>query len=126
MIHALKKPDIVNKLQEIAGNRRHYGLSVCVLTQVWNSIPLIIRKMLSHAFIWRCGAKEFESVYEDVFFNVKRDEAKALCEYSWNKPFGFIFIDLSTNKYFDKNLHQLIIEHDGQGKEDEDSESDEE
>jgi hypothetical protein len=118
---ALKRPDVINKLQEVAQNRRHYGLSVCLLVQVANSIPLIIRKMMSHCFIWRCGAKEFESIYEDFFFNVKKDEAKALCEYAWKKPFGFIFVDLSTNKYYDKNLHQLLIE-DADKKEDSEDE----
>jgi hypothetical protein len=105
---ALKNPEVVNALSEIASNRRHYGLSVVILTQVWNSVPLTIRKMISHAFIWRCGPREFENVFEECFFTMKREDAKELCDHAWSEPHGFVFIDLSANKYYDSKLHELI------------------
>ena len=107
---ALKQPEVINALSEIASNRRHYGLSVFILTQVWNSIPLTIRKMISHAFIWRCGPREFESVFEECFFTLPKDAAKELCEHAWSENHGFVFIDCNNNKYYDSKLHELVHE----------------
>ena len=105
---ALKHPDVINALSEIASNRRHYGLSVFILSQVWNSIPLTIRKMISHAFIWRCGPKEFESIFTECFFTLNREAAKELCDHAWSEDHGFVFIDMTMNKYYDGKLHELV------------------
>ena len=109
-VAALKRPDVIALLQEIAANRRHYALSVCVLTQVWNTVPLVVRKMLSHAFIWRASPKEFDCIYNEAFFSLSKDDAKELCEHAWRQDHGFVFIDLSDNKFYDMSLHELIME----------------
>jgi len=109
-VAALKRPDVIALLQEIAANRRHYALSVCVLTQVWNTIPLVIRKMLSHAFVWRASPKEFDSIYDEAFFSIPKAEAKEVCEHAWKQDHGFVFIDLSENRFYDKSLHELVSE----------------
>ena len=106
---ALKNPDVIRGLSEIASNRRHYSLSVFILSQVWNSVPLTIRKMISHAFIWRCSSREWESVYSEAFFSLNKAEAKELCEHAWSEDHGFVFIDMSTNKYYDSKLNELTF-----------------
>ena len=107
-VAALKRPEVIALLQEIAANRRHYALSVCVLTQVWNTIPLVVRKMLSHAFVWRASPREFDAIYDEAFFSLTKPQAKELCEHAWKEDHGFIFIDLSENRFFDKSLHELV------------------
>ena len=104
---SLKKPEVIQLLQEVAANRRHYALSVCLLNQVWNGTPLVVRKMLSHAFIWRAAPKEFESIHDEAFFNLPKADAMELCEHAWSQDHGFVFIDLNSNKYYDKSLHEL-------------------
>ena len=107
---ALKNPEVINLLKEIAANRRHYALSVCILTQVWNTIPIVVRKMLSHAFIWRASPKEFECMHDEAFFNLSKADAKELCEHAWKQDHGFVFIGLSDNKFYDKSLHELVMD----------------
>ena len=109
-VAALKRPDVIELLKEIAANRRHYALSVCILTQVWNTIPIVVRKMLSHAFVWRASPKEFDCIHEEAFFNLSKSDAKELCEHAWKQDHGFVFIDLSDSKFFDKSLHELVMD----------------
>ena len=110
MASSLKNGDVVQLLLELANNRRHYSCSVAVLSQVFNTLPLSVRKSISHAFIWRCSPKEFDSIYEECFFNLTKEEAKELCNYCWKQDHGFVFIDLSENRYYGKGLNELVVE----------------
>ena len=107
---ALKNKDVIKGLSEIASNRRQYGLCVCIMSQVLNSIPLTLRKMVSHAFLWRCSPKEWASAYDELFFNLSKDDAKTLAEHCWDQPHGFIFIRADDNTFYDSKLHQIVFD----------------
>ena len=63
MLHSLKDHEILRTLEMIFCNRRHLRTSTIISTQVYNSLPLILRKCLSHAVLWKLGnGKEKASV----------------------------------------------------------------
>lgn len=109
MLHALKRTDVLFLMAEIAANRRHLKTSVMVLSQVWNSLPLIVRKQITHTFVWRCSKKEFNSLYEEQFDQITRDEAEAICAKAWDDAHAFLFIDCINNKYYDSEFAELKL-----------------
>jgi hypothetical protein len=109
MLHALKNQDVLDQMKFLASNRRHIKTSTIILTQVWNSVPTMIRKQISHAFIWRSSKKEFNSIYDEQFSGLSKEDAEDICEYAWNKPHGFLYINCTENTYYDKEFNQLKI-----------------
>ena len=62
----LKDKEVQKKLREFAFNRRHLGLSIFILTQSWNAVPLSIRKVFNNAFLFKTGKKEMELVFKEM------------------------------------------------------------
>jgi len=110
MLHALKNPEVLDILKFVASNRRHIKTSCILISQIWNSLPVVVRKQISHAFVFRASKKEFNNLYEEQFTGLNKDDAEKICEYAWAKPHGFLFINCMENKYYDKDFDQLIIE----------------
>ena len=55
-------------------NRRHQagGISIILATQVWNKLPLSLRKVASHLVLFNSdNKKELSSIYDD-FIRVER------------------------------------------------------
>ena len=91
-------------------NRRHIGggVSIVILTQTWNKLPLALRKVASHLVYFNSSnKKELQSIYED-FIALDEKTYKAVCDYVFDKKHNFLFLD-TVNKIFYKNFNQLTI-----------------
>ena len=118
--------DCVNDIKRSAGlqrlmckilmNRRHlcgFGGSVSVIatTQVYNKIPIPIRKCASHLSIYQTkNKKELENIFDELITIPKKDFFDIL-NYTFKKRHDFLYID--TNKdhknMFHRNFNKLVF-----------------
>ena len=92
-------------------NRRHQagGISIILATQVWNKLPLSLRKVASHLVLFNSdNKKELSSIYDD-FIRVERPIYDEIIKFVFDKKHNFLFLDCANNLYY-KNFNALIIE----------------
>ena len=93
-------------------NRRHVcgsggGLSVWITSQVYNKIPLPVRKVASALFLYESKSKaEIDAFYTEVIVGMTKMEWYQLCKYVWDKRFNFLYID--TTKPFNHMYHKMF------------------
>ena len=104
----LKDKDVQKKLREFAFNRRHLGLSIFILTQSWNAVPLSIRKVFNNAFIFKVGKREMELVFKEMVES-HEDKVGQIMKLVYDKPHQFLFVNFSSQRFF-KNFDELIME----------------
>ena len=104
-----------NLVAKLCFNRRHLtkkGVSVWISSQVYNQIPLIIRKNLSSIFLFPTKqAKEIESVREECADFLDKEEFGELLDYVFEKPHDFLYIkcNLQPNEMFHKCFNSLNL-----------------
>lgn len=90
-------------------NRRHMGVSVICMTQVFNRIPAKFRKGFSDVILFKTkNRKELETVREELTsFNPK--EYDQLIETTLKIPHDFLLFKTNSNEIY-RNLNELIIQ----------------
>ena len=105
---SLKDNAIQKLLKELIFNRRHLKLSIWLCTQSYNSMPLAIRKNISHAAVFKPrNKKELEVIFDELLYLPKEDQVK-LANHVWDEPFNFLFMDTGKNKLY-KNFNYLEL-----------------
>ena len=106
----LKDHEILRTLEYLTANRRHLRTSTIICTQVYNSLPLILRKCLSHVVLFKLGnGKEKTSVLEECFAGIKKEDAEELLRMTHKDKHSFILIDQKDGRYYDSNLDELVV-----------------
>lgn len=107
----LKKKEIEAKLRELIYNRRHLRLSVWILVQSYNAMPLTIRKTLSHFFLFRPrNKKEAESIWEELMF-LPRKTGDALLKFVYRDQHDFLMGSANTGELF-RNFNAIEMPDD--------------
>ena len=110
----LKKKEIEDKLREMVYNRRHLRLSMWVLVQSYNAMPLTLRKTLSHFYMFRPrNKKEAESIWEELMF-FPRKMGDALLRYVYQDQYDFLMGDCNTGNVY-RNFNLIDLDEDGEG-----------
>ena len=92
-------------------NRRHAKISIILVSQVYNKIPIEIRKASSAIFFFRNNnKKEIDTIY-DEFASQSRDEFKFICNSVFKKQHDFLLIDTVHDKYY-SNFDEMVIKRD--------------
>ena len=105
---SLKNVEIQHLLRRIIYNRRHYRLSIMILVQSYNAMPLAIRKTISHFVAYKPrNKKEFTNIFEELIF-LDRDTGDALTRFVFDRPYAFLFADVNTNKLY-KNFDRILV-----------------
>ena len=69
---ALKDHDIQCQLKELIWNRRHPHVSIWILMQSYVSVPLQLRKAVTHLIVYKPRNKvEFHTIFEDLVQHTK-------------------------------------------------------
>jgi hypothetical protein len=104
----LKNKDVEKLLRKIIFNRRHYHISLFVLAQTYNSVPLALRKTLSHFVCFKPpNKKEIESIFTELVFQPKQ-VADEIVKYVFDEPRVFLFGSATDGKLY-KRFNLLEI-----------------
>ena len=105
---ALKDKLVQRLLRDLILNRRHYRLSIWLLVQTYNAIPLGVRKTISHLVLFKPrNKKEYQNVFEELLF-IDREAAEKLQGFIYDEPYKFLFADVDSG-HLHKNFDRLII-----------------
>lgn len=91
-------------------NRRHIGggVSLIVISQVFNKIVSEVRKACSGLFWFSTTNKhEINSVFEELA-NVSKSEFENILRFSWRSKHDFIYISTENGRYY-RNFNELKI-----------------
>jgi len=104
--------DMVNKfkknqriIKKMIMNRRHHNISIIMITQRYNLIPLEIRTQLSHLITFKMNKRELYEIYDELF-NIKKEQYEAIINYIFNEKYVFMLYDNINNKIY-KNFNLL-------------------
>lgn len=105
---SLKDKEVEKLLRRIIFNRRHYHISLFILAQTYNSVPLALRKTLSHFFAFRpVNKKEIESIFSELVFQPK-SIADEILRYTFKQKRDFLFGNATTGELY-RNFSKLIL-----------------
>ena len=96
---ALKDKHIQRLMKEIIWNRRHHRTSIWVLAQSYNSLPMQIRKSISHLCMFKpVNRKEADLVFSELAYKAKED-LDDLLRYVYDKPHSWLLLDVAGGRY---------------------------
>ena len=107
---SLKNKELLKDFQRLIFNRRHIGCSVIIVSQVYNVLPLMLRKMVNNLIILNPRLKEFD-LMNDEYFNLDPKNVKKLKEFMFDAKYNFMMYCPDENIYF-KNFDKVIIDED--------------
>ena len=94
-------------------NRRHLagGISIILTSQVYNKVPLSIRKASSDLILFTTGnKKELKSVYND-FINIPEDAFQKITQYCFKSKHDFMVYTTDSGSFY-KNFNLLVLDFD--------------
>ena len=106
---ALKDGEIQRLLKQLIWNRRHLRTSIWIMAQSFNSMPMAIRKSISHLTMFRPNnSKESKLLFEELVYMEKEVAAKLLEFVFQDNANGhdFIFADIAGGKFY-KNFDRI-------------------
>ena len=109
----LKDKGIERILADIVANRRHYKTSIIILTQIYERVPLKLRKLVNVLFMMHKPSKKEFTMMMDEQLEYNEDVAHSLFKLGYNKPYDWIMIDVPSQKIFN-NFNQIIIKEDAE------------
>lgn len=109
---SLKNIELLKDFQRLIFNRRHIGggVSVIVISQVYNVLPLQLRKMVNNLIILNPRMKEF-TLMNDEYFNLDNKNVKKIKEFFFDTKYNFLMYCPDENIYF-KNFNKVIVDED--------------
>ncbi len=109
---ALKNVELLKDFQRLIFNRRHIGggVSVIVISQVYNVLPLQLRKMVNNLIILNPRMKEF-NLMNDEYFNLDHKNVKKIKEFFFDAKYNFMMYCPDENTYY-KNFNKVIVDED--------------
>jgi hypothetical protein len=100
----LKNKELITLLKRTIYNRSHYRLSIVILVQSYNAMPLSIRKTISNFISFKPrNKKEFTAIFEELFF-LDKEEGEALTRFVFDIPHAFPYMfpnaEVNTNSLY--------------------------
>ena len=108
----LKNKEVERVLKYLIWNRRHLKLSIWILSQSYNAMPLSIRKALSHCIMFKpSNKKETEAIFSELVFQ-SREQQEALTHHCYpaGEPHSFIFLDCAKG-HVHRNFNRIDLEY---------------
>jgi adenosyl cobinamide kinase/adenosyl cobinamide phosphate guanylyltransferase len=97
---SLKDPDIQRELKDLIWNRRHHKTSIWTLAQSYNSLPMQIRKSISHLCMFKpVNRKEADLVFSELAYKEK-DDLSDLLRFVFDKPHTWLLLDVADGTYY--------------------------
>lgn len=108
MMSSLKDKGIERVLCSMMANRRHLKLTIIILTQLIERVPLKCRKLINDLIMLYRPSKKEMVMAVDEFLEQKEEVAMEIQKIAFEKPYDFLFIDVPTQKIY-KNYDEIII-----------------
>lgn len=107
----LKDPSVEKILADIVANRRHYRTSLILLTQIYERVPLKLRKLVNTVIMmFRPSKRELEMMFDELL-EQDRETALEVNKIAFTSPYSWLMVDVPSQKLFAK-YDEIIISDD--------------
>ena len=96
-------------LRTLFFNRRHRGITLFLTSQRYNLLDLSLRTNLSHLFLWNTSKAELLLIYEEKINGIDKETWLEMCEWVFQEPHTFLYLQLQPTLKFHKNLEPIKI-----------------
>ena len=104
-------------MKKILINRKHLcglggSVSVILTTQVYNKIPVPIRKNASHIVLYNTkNKKEIDNIFDELIL-IPKNQFYDVMKHTFQKKKDFLYIDTNKdfNTMFHRNFNQLVFD----------------
>jgi hypothetical protein len=105
---ALKDRDVQRLMKLLIYNRRHLRLSIIMLVQSYNAIPLPVRKTISHfAMLRPRNKKEYEAIFKELIF-LEPQTADNMMRFVFRDRYDFLFCDVEKSLFY-RNFDRIKL-----------------
>lgn len=102
----LKNKQTEQILKNLIWNKRHLKLSIIVLVQVYNSIPLGTRKSITDAIIFhKPSIKDIENISDELI--EKKKHAEEIADFAFRKQYDWLYIHVETQTIYNNDFEEL-------------------
>lgn len=99
---SLKQNDLQTLFKHVVLARRHLRMSIMMISQTYNSIPLNLRKNLSWITMFRPVNKaEYRGIFSELIW-MEEKKADALMQWVFSDPYDFLLLDVTRNMFHKK------------------------
>jgi hypothetical protein len=93
-------------LKTLIWNRWHLRTSIWVMAQSFNSMPMAIRKSISHLAMYKPNnTKEAKLLFEELVY-MEKEDAGRLMDFVFEKRHDFLFVDIAGGAFY-KNFDRV-------------------
>ena len=103
---ALKDKEIQRLLKQLIWNRRHLRTSIWIMAQSFNSMPMPIRKSISHLAMYKPNNNKEAKLLFDELVYVEKEDATKLMDFVFEKRHDFLFVDIAGGTFY-KNFDRI-------------------
>lgn len=108
LMSSLKEAHIAKVLTDIVANRRHLRCSIILCSQLFERVPLRIRKLVNVVIVmYRPSKREIQMIFDELL-EQKESTANEIYNLAFQKPFDFLMIDVPSQKIY-ANYDQIIL-----------------
>ena len=124
VVNDIRKNKGVDKsLAKILYNRRHItadggdeanGVSVWLTSQVYNRIPLMIRKAANGIIAFKLkNVKEIMSIYDEFVVGMTKEQFMQVLKYVYKNPYDFLFMNMDEpfDEMYHRGFNKLIFKN---------------
>lgn len=104
----LKDGHIEKVLTHIVANRRHLKTSIIVLSQIYERVPLKVRKLINTIIVMYRPSKKEMAMIGDELLEMKAEDSQQLYKLAFDKVYSFLLIDVPTQQVY-RNSDKLEI-----------------
>lgn len=111
MMSSLKDSCIEKILCDIVANRRHYRCSIFLTSQIYERIPLKVRKLINILVVFFKPSKKEVNMLFDEQLEQKDDVADEIYKRAFNKQYDFLMIIPEKQKIY-VNYDEILLTQD--------------
>lgn len=97
----LKNTEVQKLYNELSFNRRHYRCTIWNCVQVFNQIPLPVRKSATHLVVFKTPIQEFDTIMGETLSWAK-EMTRSLYNYVYQRPHEFLLLNVPLGKIYRK------------------------
>ena len=109
MVDRLKDKDMVTCLRRHLIKSRHANCAWIIITQSWNAIPLLLRKLIFYTTMFKPRNYQEADLLRREVIGMNEKDCNTLFDYVFDEPYNYLTIDNVLGKY-SKNFNPLNIE----------------
>lgn len=111
----LKIQNLERHLTDIVANRRHYKCTIFILSQIYERIPMRVRKLINVIIVqYKPSKLELRMIFDELL-EENAEVAMEVQKIAFEKPYDWLLIDVPTQQVY-KKFDKLIIDKDAQEK----------